>query len=133
VGDLDGNALFHYPMPPELEEGLPRLMAALEGRFDPYAGRKLFHRFRRAGLSDVRVHVLPYHLYAGAASEHDMLNWTAKFATLRPAGERAFGSKEAWERFGERFLDLLRDPDALTYSILFLVEGVNAEPTSAAG
>lgn len=124
VGDLDGNATFHYPAPPEVEEGLARLMPALRGRFDPMAGRKLFHRFRLAGLARVRVHALPYHLYAGAAPERDLANWEAKFRTLRPAGEKAFGGAAAWTRFGERFLQMLRDPDTLTYSVLFLVEGV---------
>jgi SAM-dependent methyltransferase len=131
VGDLDGNTVFHHPMPPEVESGLARLMRALEGRFDPFAGRKLFHRFRRAGLADVRVHMLPYHLYAGTAPERDMLNWEAKFRTVREAGARAFGSHEAYDRFGARFLEMLRDPDAFTYSTLFLVEGIRANADSA--
>jgi SAM-dependent methyltransferase len=124
VGDLDGNTVFHYPIEPEVEADLARLMRALEGRFDPFAGRKLYHRFRRAGLADLRVHLLPYHLYAGVAPEHEMLNWQAKFDTLREVGARALGSVEAYDRFGKRFLQMLRDPDALTYSTLFLVEGV---------
>jgi hypothetical protein len=53
-----------------------------------------------------------------------MLNWQAKFDTLREVGARALGSVEAYDRFGKRFLQMLRDPDALTYSTLFLVEGV---------
>ena len=123
VGDLDGNALFHYPAPPELEQGLARLMEAMHGRFDPYAGRKLFHRFRKAALEQIKVHVMPYHLIAGAASRRDLDNWEAKVRTLRPVGEKTFGSPAAWDRFSEQFLALLRDPDALTYSTLFLVEG----------
>jgi SAM-dependent methyltransferase len=132
VGDLDGNSVFHYPIPADVEADLSRLMRALEGRFDPFAGRKLYHRFRRAGLVDLRVHMLPYHLYAGTAPEREMLNWQAKFDTLREVGTREFGSIEAYERFGKRFLQMLRDPDSLTYSTLFLVEGVRsvAAPTT---
>jgi SAM-dependent methyltransferase len=123
LGDLDGNALFHYPLPPEVERGLGLLMGALEGRFDPYAGRKLFTRMRKAGLADIKVHHQPYHLIAGPATPRDLANWEAKVRTLRPAGVKALGSPEAWDRFSGQFMDLLRDPDALTYSTLFLVEG----------
>ena len=123
VGDLDGYALFNYPAPPDVEEGLARLMSALRGRFDPRAGLKLFHRFRLAQLEEIRVHAMPHHLYAGRAPEQHMANWEARFRTMRPAGIHAFGSAEAWESFGQRFLDMLRDPDSLTYSTLFLVEG----------
>lgn len=124
VGELDGNAVFHHPIPAELEADLGRLIRALEGRFDPFAGRKLYARYRRAGLADIRVHLLPYHLYAGAASEQEMSNWVAKFDALRAVGPSAFGSAQAYDRFGKRFLDLLRDPETLNYSVLFLVEGI---------
>lgn len=123
VGDLDGNAMQHYPMPPLVERGLATLMGALEGRFDPWVGRKLFHGLRRAGLRDVRVHVLPYHLYAGAAPAAALDNWTEKVRTLRPHGERAFGSAAAFDAFADAFVGMLRDPDVLTYSVLLLVEG----------
>ena len=123
VGDLDGNAVFHYPVAPEQEQALALLMGALKGSFDPYAGRKLFHRFRKAGLSAIRVHLLPYHLISGTASARELRNWEAKLRTLRPVGERVFGSLAEWERFETRSLALLRDPDTLTYSTLFLVEG----------
>jgi ubiquinone/menaquinone biosynthesis C-methylase UbiE len=124
VGDLDGNIVWHHPSPPGFEEELAKVMRALEGRFDPFAGRKLFHRFRKAGLRDIKVHHLPYHLIAGPATQRDLDNWAAKVETIRPAGEKALGSKEAYDRLGAQLLALLRDPDALTYSTLFLVEGV---------
>jgi len=123
VGDLDGNTIFHYPMPPEVEEGLPKLMKAIEGRFDPYAGRKLFHRFRTAAFSELRVRAMPYHFYPGTIPDREIPNWEGKVRTMRGAGEKAFGSAEAWDRFATQYLEMLRDPDSLTYSILFLVEG----------
>lgn len=131
VGELDGNAVFHHPIPADLEADLGRLIRALQGRFDPFAGRKVYARYRRAGLADVRVHLLPYHLYAGAASEQEMSNWVAKFDALRAIGPSAFGSAEAYDRFGKRFLDLLRDPESLSYSILFLVEGTRRMDVAA--
>ena len=123
VGDLDGNTIWHYPEPPEVAEGLPKIMRAIEGQFDPHAGRKLFHRFRRAGLEQLRVHLLPYHLFAGEASARDMSNWEAKIRNLRGPGEKTLG-REGWERFGRAYLEMLRAPDSLTYSVLFFVEGV---------
>jgi ubiquinone/menaquinone biosynthesis C-methylase UbiE len=123
VGDLDGNAIFHYPMSDELTRGLDSLMVALAGQFDPYAGRKLFSRFKRANLCDIRVHMLPYHLYAGTASPRDMDNWVAKFRTIRPVGVRALGSEDAYDRWAQSFLGFLEDDNTFTYSVLFLVEG----------
>lgn len=122
VGDLDGNGFFHYPLPAGLADALATLEKALAGAFDPFAGRKLFHRLRRAGLSDLRVHALPYHLYAGTAPDAAMANWELKLETIRPRGERALGSAEAYRQFRDAFLAHLRDPDVLNYSVLFLVE-----------
>lgn len=123
VGDLDGNAVFHHPCPPEVETGLARVVQTLEGRFDPYAGRKLYARFKRQNLKDVSVHAEPYHLYAGAAPETAMQNWTEKLATIRPAALGAFDSEVAYDRWAASFLELLRDPNSFTYSVLVLVQG----------
>lgn len=127
AGDLDGNGVFHYPCPPRLQEGLQKLERFLQGHLDPYAGRKLFHRFRRAGLERIEVHLLPYHLYAGTASPADQRNWTVKFQTLRPVGALAFGGVDEYEEFARAFLEHLQDPDSFTYSTLVLVEGVRAD------
>ncbi len=125
VADLDGNGFFHYPIAPELETAMRKLEEALRGSFDPYAGRKLYHRFRRAGLESIRVHAFPYHLYAGAAPSEAMKNWELKIETLRERGIGALGGRaQDYDRFARAFLDLLRHPDALSYSVLFLVEGL---------
>jgi SAM-dependent methyltransferase len=122
VGDLDGNGFFHHPLPDDLAEALAKLEKGLAGVFDPFAGRKLFHRLRQAGLSDLRVHALPYNLYAGTAPEGAMANWALKLQTIRPRGERVLGGAAAYQEFSDAFLALLRDPDVLDYSVLFLVE-----------
>lgn len=124
VGDLDGNGQFHYPMSENLSRGLGRLMSALDGRFDPFAGRKLFHRFCRQPLGDIRVHVLPYHVYAGPAGALDMENWEAKFLTLREIGASVFGSDSTYQQWVAEFLAHLSDPSVFTYSILILVEAI---------
>jgi ubiquinone/menaquinone biosynthesis C-methylase UbiE len=122
VGDLDGNGMLHYPISAELEGTLNTLRKALQGLFDPNAGRKLYHRFCKLGLVPNKVHVLPYHLYAGGISANELWNWKSKLNTLRPRGSAALGSSARYDQFARAFLDLLRSPDALTYSILFLVE-----------
>jgi SAM-dependent methyltransferase len=123
VGDLDGNGVFHYPLPADLEVGLMALLKATRGRFDPYAGRKLYHRCVQGGLREIKTHVLPYHLFAGAAPKRDLDNWKLKLHNLRPLGEKALGGGDAYERLASAFMEFLRAPETLTYSVLFLVEG----------
>ncbi len=122
VGDLDGNGTFHYPIPPELERALGKLQQVLEGSFDPYAGRKLYHRFYKLDLVPSAVHVLPYHLYAGRIPEEELSNWKAKLAVLRSRAGAALGGTESFDKLASAFVDLLRSPESLTYSVLFLVE-----------
>ena len=124
VGEVDGHGLFHWPLPPRVAAGLERFEAALRGIFDPYAGRKLYHRFRRAGLDQVKVHVLPYHVLADEVTEMQLFNWRLKLQTLRPIGAKALGSEADYDAFAAEYLAMLQDPDALTYSVLILVEGV---------
>jgi len=122
VGDLDGNGTFHYPIPPALESALDKLQQLLRGSFDPYAGRKLYHRFYRLGLVPNAVHILPYHLYAGRIPENELPNWRAKLAALRARASAALGGVENFDKLAGAFVELLRSEEALTYSVLFLVE-----------
>lgn len=124
VGDLDGNAALHYPIAPAVEAGLARVFEATKGHFDPNVGRKLFHLFRKAKLGQVRVHVEPYHLYAGSVSGVALANWEQKLRTIRPMGVRAFPHEAAYDAWADSYLEMLRDPDVFTYSVLILVEGV---------
>jgi ubiquinone/menaquinone biosynthesis C-methylase UbiE len=124
IGEVDGHGMFHWPLPARVAAGLPRFEAALAGVFDPYAGRKLYAAFRRLGLAEVKVHVLPYHLYTDAISEAQLFNWRTKLETMRPVGVKALGGEAEWDAFARDYLALLQDPDALTYSVVHLVEGV---------
>ena len=126
VGDCDGHGTQHFPIEPDVQAWLERVFRALEGHFDPYAGRKLYHRFKKAGLEDVTVHVEPYHVYAGATPEAAMLNWKQKFRTVRPKVVLEGQSAAEFDHFTERFLAMLRDENVFTYSVLLLVEGRRA-------
>ncbi|MDH3625458.1 MAG: methyltransferase domain-containing protein [Myxococcales bacterium] len=124
LADLDGNALFHYPMRSRVAQDLDVLMSALQGSFDPYVGRKLYHFAHNAGLKEIRAHVIPYHLYPGAASSDHLENWRQKLKTVAPKGIEALGSVERYESFAESFMDMLAASDTFYYSVLILVEGL---------
>jgi ubiquinone/menaquinone biosynthesis C-methylase UbiE len=123
VGEVDGHGLWHWPLPPAVAALLPRLEAMVGQAFDLHAGRKLYHRLRRAGLREVEVHVLPYHLYTDSFSEAQRLNWGLKLETLGRMGRRHMGA-EAWDAFAAQYLAMLEDPDVLTYSVVIFAEGV---------
>lgn len=105
------------------ERGLEALAAVLRPHLDPFAGRKLFHRFRKAGLRRMKVHMLPYHFYEGAVSLADREHWKLKFDVLRPVAASALGRDEDYDQWVSRYLEMLDDPDTFTYSVLFVVEG----------
>jgi SAM-dependent methyltransferase len=124
IADLDGYAMYHYPLPQQVAEGLTALSRYLLPYFDAFCGRKLFHWFRKAGLSMIQVHMLPYHFYPGAAPAGDLDHWRFKLETIRPAAAPALGGPEAYDRWISAFLEMLQDPDRFTYSVLLIVEGI---------
>ncbi|MGB5193037.1 MAG: methyltransferase domain-containing protein [Polyangiales bacterium] len=127
LGDLDGHGLRHYPISDRLEQNLRKLEPALRGHQDPFMGRKLYHLCYVAGLADIEVHILPYHMYAGAAPESAIENWTTKLEVARPVMEKAFGSGADYDDFVGEFLDVLRDPGVFTYSSLILAVGTKRD------
>lgn len=131
VGDTDDHGLRHHPIGDELDAQLRIAAEALEGWFDPWAGRKLYGLFRRHGLTDIEVRVLPYHLYPGTAPPAAMANWEQKWRTVEPLVAPRLGGAEAYERFVAQFMALLADPDSFTYSSLVLVAGTVPRPGEA--
>lgn len=124
VADVDGLGMHNWPFPPELEEGCRTFMAALtRAGLDLHVGRKMFHLYRNAGLRDVRVHLAPVWVVAGAADARLLEDWTLRFTTLEPVVAPAFGGVALYRAFCERYLGLLSDPDALKYAVLLITEG----------
>lgn len=125
VADLDGNGVFHYPIPAHVEEGLARMTRAL-GRvgFDPFIGRKLFHYFKQLPFQRVDVQVMPHHLIAGKAQAAEMENWEIKLNTIRPYAIKAFSSAAEYDTFARECIELLQRQDVLSYSVTFIVIGV---------
>jgi ubiquinone/menaquinone biosynthesis C-methylase UbiE len=125
VADLDGNGVFHYPIPPAIEQVLAKLTGALARvGFDPFIGRKLYHLFHQEGFRRIEVHVQPHHLIAGQASPAELENWITKFRTIRPFALKAFPSEADYDAFTAQCIELLRREDVLSYSVTFLVAGV---------
>ena len=122
--DLDGQLLWHFPEDRDLQETTERVVNYLQGSgFDPFVGRKLFSLCVRAGLSDVTVQVDPYHLYAGRIDEKNYSHWQTKLEIAKPQLIAVLGSEAAAQRYSDRFLNYLLDPETLTYSCLFTVTG----------
>ena len=122
IQDLDGQLVWHFPEDLELQKDTERVVNSLARTgFDPFVGRKLFSLCLGATLSDVRVQVDPYHLYAGSIDEKEFANWQAKLEIAKSQIKAALGSDEAAQKFSDRFLAYLRNPETLTYSCLFTV------------
>jgi len=124
IADIDGYAMFHYPLPEMVGKGLAALASGLHPHFDPFVGRKLYNIIRKAGLRDVRVDMLPYHFYVGSAEPRELDHWRLKCETIRPLAAGALGGLESYDRWVEAFLEMLRDPDRFSYAVLFVVQGI---------
>jgi SAM-dependent methyltransferase len=120
--DLDGQLIWHFPEDAELQDDTKRILNHLDGTgFDPFVGRKLFSLCLGAKLTDIQVHVEPYHLYAGSISEREFSQWKSKLEIAAPQLKAALGNEEAAREYSRRFLGYLRSPETLTYSCLFTV------------
>lgn len=127
VAEIDGYGLAFWPRPPVIEEGLPLLLRALESSgFDLFVGRKLFTLFRKVGLADVRVHLSPFHISAGA-DERLHADYTQRFEVLAPLAIKTFGDERRYREFTQAYLSLLADPDALKYSVVLTTTGRRQE------
>jgi SAM-dependent methyltransferase len=125
--DVDGYGAFHHPLTDERREAVQTIGTLLERTgFDAFVGRKLHGFLRAAGVERIAVHLRPYHLKVGSADSTTLSNWTYKLQTLAKLGHWALG-REAYERAAGTVLEMLRDPEVLSYSTLFLVAGTRPQ------
>jgi SAM-dependent methyltransferase len=125
VSDIDGNCVWHHPIELALEREIGEALAALaEAGFDPFAGRKLFSLFHRAGLEHMTVDVQPYHLVAGSISPSQRHLWLIKLDTVQSSLQQLGWPEHRAADVSRRFLAHLDDPATLTYSTLVTVTGV---------
>ena len=122
--DLDGQLLWHYPEDPAMQRAVERVMTALAPTgFDPFVGRKLFWLANQAGLQKVEVKIESYHLIAGVVEPPILKQWQLKLDIAKSQMAKALGTKAEAEEQIRRFLEYLRRPDTLTYSVQFTVTG----------
>lgn len=123
VAEIDGHGAL-WPAPPVVLDGLAVFERGLRRHgFDLLVGRKLFHRFREAGLTDVAVDVSPFNLVAGPASASLLDDWRQRFETLAPFITPEFGDDRSYRDFTEAYLGVLANPDSLKYSIVVTTRG----------
>jgi len=124
VADIDGNHLYRYPLDEEWGQLLEELLQGVEEiGFDAYVGRKLYSMFRKAGLEDIQVNILPYYLFAGGADPTSLRVWKMKMQILQQTFEKIFGSAQRARELADRFITDLGSKDKLFYNFLFLVQG----------
>jgi hypothetical protein len=107
-----------------VQRTLERVVAALGATgFDPFVGRKLFWLAQNAGLTNIDVQVECYHLIAGEIDQYILKQWELKLEIAGPQLARVLGSEHEAEKQSRAFLEYLRRPDTLTYSMVFTVVG----------
>lgn len=127
VGDLDNNAMTHYPLSYELESQLGKIMAELKNKFsfDPNAGRKLYSFFYKNKCSDIKIHCFPHHLFYGELKDSDLYNWTSKLDRLIDLQKNGLIDLDfSVAEFGDKFIQFLKSPGRFSYTPLILVEGI---------
>jgi ubiquinone/menaquinone biosynthesis C-methylase UbiE len=122
--DLDGQLLWNYPEDPAVQVVVEKVVSGFgKTGFDAFVGRKLFSFAHKAGLTNIKVQVEPYHLIAGEIQPEILKQWQLKVEIALPQVARVLGSDGAAKEYGKRFIEYLRRPDTLTYSNVFTVTG----------
>jgi len=131
--DIDGNCLWHFPLPPPLSAELDEIAADLRTLgFDPGVGRRLRQYAEAVGLARVREAVEPYHYIVGAPDPLAAAAWRLKVETLRDNYvTRLFPHKASKASVFDELLSFILDEGTMTWSLLHLVQGVKPEGWSA--
>lgn len=125
VADLDGNCVWHDPMPDDFAREMSAALETLRPHgFDPYVGRRLFGLAKEAGLSDIRIDVQPYHVLAGRIDDERYAQWEMKIRAVTDTLASLGWTRERASDLFERFMAHLRDEDTFTYSTLISVSGI---------
>lgn len=125
VADLDGNCVWHDPLPDDFAHEMSAALETLRPHgFDPYVGRTLFRLAKEAGLSDIRIDVQPYHVLAGRIDDERYAQWEMKIRAVTETLATVGWNRERASDLFERFMAHLRAEDTFTYSTLISVSGI---------
>jgi ubiquinone/menaquinone biosynthesis C-methylase UbiE len=124
--DLDGNCVWHYPLAPELKRELNEVINDLATTgFDPFIGSKLHSYATAAGLSNVLQTIEPYHRVLGKPDEEIADQWRRKITGLKSNYTvKLFPGKAHLGRFFDDMLAFILSEETMTWSNLYLVQGV---------
>ena len=128
--DLDYNCLSHYELPAGIAELLPKLMAALEEKynFDIHAGRKLYSYLYDMGYENIQMELMAHHLIYGNVRDEDLFNWMKKVEITAPKLADLFTSyRGGYEAFLTDFEKFFLDPRRFTYTPLILCKGLRPQ------
>jgi SAM-dependent methyltransferase len=131
--DIDGNCIWHHPLPTELERRLAHVLVDLRRLgFDPRIGSKLASLARRAGLVHVRESIEPHHRIVGEPDGRAAEAWTRKLRGLKQTYLQNLPVEEAEKAEAlEDLLAFILSAETMTWSLLHLVQG--RKPLSANG
>jgi ubiquinone/menaquinone biosynthesis C-methylase UbiE len=123
--DIDGNCIWHYPLPDELRRRLADVLVDLRRMgFDPRIGKKLASLARRAGLVDVRESIEPHHRIVGEPDERTAEAWTRKLLTLKQRYLQQLPVEQADKAAAlDDLLAFILSGETMTWSLLHLVQG----------
>jgi SAM-dependent methyltransferase len=126
--DIDGNCIWHFPLPRELERRLAEVLGDLRRTgFDPRIGSKLRSLASRAGLVGVRESVEPHHRILGAPDEPTADAWRRKLGAVKAAYERLMPGRASRARALDDLLAFIMRDDTMTWSLLHLVQGTKPD------
>ena len=126
--DIDGNCIWHFPLPRELESRLADVLGDLRRTgFDPRIGSKLRPLARRAGLVDVHESVEPHHRILGAPDEPTAEAWRRKLGAVKVAYERLMPGRASRAQVLDDLLAFILRDDTMTWSLLHLVQGTKPD------
>jgi len=124
--DLDYNSLSHYPMKPEMESVLKKLIGEMLGKynFDPFVGRKLYTYLYDLGFRDIKVNMIPHHLIYGKLKPNDEFNWSKKLEMISGKARGLFQKYTGgYEAFFNDFKAFFNDPRRFTYTPIMICVG----------
>jgi ubiquinone/menaquinone biosynthesis C-methylase UbiE len=123
--DIDGNCVWHHPLPAQLKETLSEVVSDLGTTgFDPYIGSKLFSYAQAAGLSDIRQSIEPYHYIVGRPEGDVADQWRRKILGIKENyTTNLFPHKSHLSSFFDDLLEFILSAETMTWSNLYLVQG----------
>ncbi len=124
--DLDYNCLSHYPLSPEMESTLHKLVQRMiqKYNFDPYVGRKMYSCLYDLGFRDIEVNLIPHHLIFGELKNSDDFNWMKKIQMASVKATDIFEEYPGgYNAFFTDFSTFFHDPRRFTYTPLIMCKG----------